>query len=601
MKFIILFLISFSAVAGFPPTTLKGQSQSTATTTFNFQVPNNQATKTATGTLVETGSQNLLSNPGFEHSTVGTDWNASFGTLSSTASTPFGSAAASFTGSLSSSNIQSLTGSGTAQAGLNCLVSAFVKTASSNVQLCAIHNGTLNTNLCVNVNSNNAWAQYQIPTVCDATSTVARIRITTSTSTTFDVDNAYIGVQQLGTMASCSNPIACATSFTAAISSTGVVSNESLDFINGNCSIASTNQYTCTLNTLGISNPLRCVGSVALGNNGVFQIDYSGSPSTANFIYRTQRIDNVAEAENVNVTCFKTGTDYTSAIAQTPSINTVNADYDWTAYTPTFTGFGTATNIAMFHKRDGSMLKVKGSFTVGTVSGVALASITLPSSLTVDTTKVSINNTTANPGQMVGNYEQSEAAANTRGVMVLAPATSTSIVYLGNSETNATSAITPGLGTAVTASNLVMTVDFEVPIQGWNNNNVIVGTFAGVPQASGASTSIKMASFKFGGATDKSVCSTTPCTIYNSLSAGSVSTVTRQSLAYYTINWTSGFWSPGIKYNCTCISSYSLRPMGCSIPGNTPDTMNENSVTVQVQDTANTAVDAYVTVNCFGL
>ena len=119
--------------------------------------------------------------------------------------------------------------------------------------------------------------------------------------------------------------------------------------------------------------------------------------------------------------------------------------------------------------RKGENLYVKGSFTSGTVAG-SLATLTLPNNLTIDTTKTSITNTSGNPGPMVGNYEESTATANTRGVMVTATGTSTSLVYFGISESNASSAITPGNGNAVTSTGAVVTVDFVVPISGWAEN-----------------------------------------------------------------------------------------------------------------------------------
>lgn len=71
--------------AQLPPTTLKGQRDSTAPTTFNYQVPFNQSTRTSgTNALVETGNNNLLVNPGFESTTFSTGWTASGDTFDGT-------------------------------------------------------------------------------------------------------------------------------------------------------------------------------------------------------------------------------------------------------------------------------------------------------------------------------------------------------------------------------------------------------------------------------------------------------------------------------------------------------------------------------------
>jgi hypothetical protein len=66
----------------------------------------------------------------------------------------------------------------------------------------------------------------------------------------------------------------------------------------------------------------------------------------------------------------------------------------WTAYTPTITGAGTATNILFYYKREGKDLLIKGGFTSGTAAA-SLGSITLPtvngSALLIDTTQVIAN------------------------------------------------------------------------------------------------------------------------------------------------------------------------------------------------------------------
>jgi len=145
---------------------------------------------------------------------------------------------------------------------------------------------------------------------------------------------------------------------------------------------------------------------------------------------------------------------------------------DWTAYTPTVSAaFGTATGISFFYRRDGDMLSVQGTFTAGTVAA-SLATLTLPGGLSIDSSKISINNTSSNPGVMVGYYDNSEATANTQGCIVTAPATSTTLVYFGPGETNASSSLTPANGNVITASSVVLSVNFSVPIAGWSSNTV---------------------------------------------------------------------------------------------------------------------------------
>lgn len=70
--------------AGLPPTTLSGLN-GTKKTTFNFKTPLNQSTQVSgVDSLIETGNQNILKNPGFEGGT--TDWTASGGSFSAPSS-----------------------------------------------------------------------------------------------------------------------------------------------------------------------------------------------------------------------------------------------------------------------------------------------------------------------------------------------------------------------------------------------------------------------------------------------------------------------------------------------------------------------------------
>lgn len=55
----------------------------------------------------------------------------------------------------------------------------------------------------------------------------------------------------------------------------------------------------------------------------------------------------------------------------------------WTSYTPTFTGFGTCTNVGFWWRRRGTDIEVRGTFTTGTTTATE-ARLSLPSGLTTD-------------------------------------------------------------------------------------------------------------------------------------------------------------------------------------------------------------------------
>jgi hypothetical protein len=518
MKFFFLFLFSLNALAGFPPTSLKGQSQATATTTFSFQVPNNQATKTATGSLIETGSQNLLSNPGFEHSTVGTSWNVTNGTLTASSSAPFGNFYGSFTGSVANGNIQSTTGSGTAQAGLNCLVSAYVKTASSNVQLCAIHNGTLNTNLCVSVNPSNTWAQYQVPTVCDATSTVARVRITTSVSTTFHVDNVYVGVNpnfgsvaqaqiagksyfqsttsclwtrantaigSFGAVAACPGPTNIQTNLGAWASTDSNLPRQTITNLPPGKYIAVFKGVQSTSGNEGvltISDGTTTCSSSRVGNvSSTYDqfetsciFEYQSSQSSVSFeLVANARTNTMQLANDYSVATTGSGLQFELYYYPPSSsiVTTNNQDYDWTAYTPTSPNgsFGSLAATECFHKRNGSDLLVNCKFTTGTVAA-SEARISLPTGLT------SASSSIIPSIRLNGYWVYTSGAASLSGAILIEPAVNYfTFGYQTSSTGGGTKQNANGFGSGISLSFFA-----RIPIQGWNNNNVIVGTFAGV-------------------------------------------------------------------------------------------------------------------------
>jgi len=138
----------------------------------------------------------------------------------------------------------------------------------------------------------------------------------------------------------------------------------------------------------------------------------------------------------------------------------------WTSYTPTFTGLGTVTAITTKYRRVGDSLNIIGNFTIGTVAG-SLASLSLPSGLTIDTTKLS----GASTNQYIGFGITDLATVNsTKDLVLLAsPSNSSTLVYMGLPDYSATgSALSPKNGNALFASSSVISVDITVPILGWS-------------------------------------------------------------------------------------------------------------------------------------
>lgn len=138
----------------------------------------------------------------------------------------------------------------------------------------------------------------------------------------------------------------------------------------------------------------------------------------------------------------------------------------WTSYTPTFTGLGTVTSITTKYRRVGDSLNIIGNFTIGTVAG-SLASLSLPSGLTIDTTKLS----GASTNQYIGFGITDLATVNaTKDLVLLAsPSNSSTLVYMGLPDYAATgSALTPKNGNALFVSSSVISFNATIPILGWS-------------------------------------------------------------------------------------------------------------------------------------
>lgn len=165
-----------------------------------------------------------------------------------------------------------------------------------------------------------------------------------------------------------------------------------------------------------------------VGTDSLVYVRWTANPSS--YLYKANNLSDVASA----VTSFN------------------NLSPVWQTYTPTIVGYGTVTNAKGTYKQMGDTLFIKIFFTAGTVQNV-IASFSLPGGFTLstDTTnKIPKSNTTAQSGVVVGTY-----AANTNnaqnfgtwmGSVVTAPATSTSLIYVGKSITDFGNLLIPAIG-----------------------------------------------------------------------------------------------------------------------------------------------------------
>ncbi len=128
----------------------------------------------------------------------------------------------------------------------------------------------------------------------------------------------------------------------------------------------------------------------------------------------------------------------------------------WTSYTPTFTGFGTATSIEFQYKRSGSDLLIRGKFTAGT-STATEARVSLPSGLTSESTGVIPSIQYASSAAVGYN-----GAAN---VSVMIEPSKTYVVF--GYQTPSSSGLTKVNGDSVLPAGNTMSFSTRVPISGW--------------------------------------------------------------------------------------------------------------------------------------
>lgn len=147
-------------------------------------------------------------------------------------------------------------------------------------------------------------------------------------------------------------------------------------------------------------------------------------------------------------------------------------------FTPS-AGFGTIATNQFYYRRVGDTMEVRGFFTFGTVAASA-ATITLPSTYSIDTTKV------GNENQSIGTFQSMEAGGaqwNTGGEPVGWLAVDTSAptkVYFTIGNSNATSFPSINVSSFFSGSGNSCAVNFSVPISGWTINN---GTITPLPAA----------------------------------------------------------------------------------------------------------------------
>lgn len=548
---LIAYLFTLTNVfAGLPPTTLKGQSDTLKPTTFNFEAPNKQVTNTASATgLIETGNKNELENSSFEHTAIGTAWTVSNATPSANTTTQFEgkkSLSLALTGALSLT--QSSTINAARKLGVQMVASLWVKSDDvSDLQLCSMKNGA--EDKCTVTGGyvqGSGWRQLTVSFLGNATSNGLKLKSTDTTGTVL-VDLAFVGV---------GSPIVDFTPdmvYSAKVSATGVVSDENTDWINGNCSVTSTSLFTCTYTSqVALISPMNCVATV--GNN-VFSvgtaISVEPSLNTVTSVGVKTSTNGVgAAAHPFTLTCQKQGADYKTSKAYVAS----SSDVSYQACTFSslaWQGLGTVTNNLQC-ARKGQNLLIKGRFTLGTVSG-SIAQLPLPTNFGVLTTSSSIPSASYASGVVF----REASSANTIYSVIQLPSVSY-VNFAGQLGNTAINPNAPLSGSSLWSNGDTISVpEIAIPIQGWQDSGVIVGSFQGYNETPGASRvetfSVSYAGSNAGNPASWTNCTTGTCNIDQI--GSSVSSIIWNSAGNYTMSTSKTYSKLKCSANATTVGT----------------------------------------------
>ena len=470
---------------------------------------------------------NLLLNPGFE-SGIG-KWTNSAGTFTADYSV-FVQGKASGKVVLSSQALDffqdsTLFASQLAD-GMQAILTVKIKSSVEGVKVCPKQAGSVITSLCIDVQGNNKWSLYQIPFVTGATSQGISINSnSTSITGTVYIDESYVGVTNILNSSSeaklageayfagtsgciwsrSSSTIGAFTATTACPGPTIVEQNLGqwqttdsdlprvtinnlpagkykakfivpMDTSNGNTSAIAINDGTTTCEAVQSNNILgtvvgqivECTFSYVSSGNRVFEM-YGASA------LNSIRIQNATSSASITP---RSSTKFIlEYYGSNSTYTTLNADTDWASCnfsTLAWQGLGTVTN-ALECKRQGGDLLIKGRFTTGTVSAVE-ARMNLPTWNGVQLLSAGIQKIPVI--QLAGSPLIFNAPNSSFFVPLIEPSVSYITFGLQASITNA--GLTKVTGSALTGSSVVQSINARIPIEGWQNSNIIIGQFNGL-------------------------------------------------------------------------------------------------------------------------
>jgi hypothetical protein len=305
----------FNALAA-APYGIKGQQQTSTLYSNVHQFPNNLVTNLGgIDALVETGNNNILSNPSFEHLTPTTSWTNS-GTSPLLGSTSLPIHGKKHVVYFASAQTIDLSQSSTLYAsqfasGVQGLAMIRINSDIA-LKVCSVQAGTASTTNCVTTTTNGTWGLYKVPFILGGTSNGISITSTGSVSGTVIIDDAFVGGINLESQNGACITADCTTAFSAFVATAGTVSNENIDSINGNCVLTNGTTTTCTFNAGLYTVAPNCAVS---GNGGGEKFIASVSSATVAIGYANSAGSGGAKTD-VTIICQKQGADFTQAEAK---------------------------------------------------------------------------------------------------------------------------------------------------------------------------------------------------------------------------------------------------------------------------------------------
>lgn len=311
--------------------------------------------------------------------------------------------------------------------------------------------------------------------------------------------------------------------YSAKVSSAGVVSEESKDFINGNCVASGTGSatFTCTFNTGIFTVTPNCV---AASSTQGWAATVSTSTTASQAVVQTEYIVTPApNADSFKVACQKQGVDYLTASSAVYSVQ--NQNTDMTSYSPNVSSPGILTNSGKW-RRVGDMMEIEAYIEWNGSGGGGTLLVDIPSGYTIDTAKIAYaTSSRLGGGQWLDTgtayYDVSVVYADTNSVRFM--------------QTGGTAYLD---GSAFTSGDQ-MKFNIMVPITGWKTAPFAIAAIAGYGQTPGvvgsANQAVDTFTVSYGTTNASTACTASPCSFLDQIGTA-VTSITRTGTGAYTIN-----------------------------------------------------------------